>query len=57
MEHHLRSKDDHLRRTLATVLPDSVPYDRDGISRQSREELINDVFDGLSRSSMSLRIM
>lgn len=57
MEHHLRSKGGNFRKTLASVLPSSVPCDQGGIGRQSREELIDDVFDGLTRSSMSLRIM
>ena len=33
------------------------PYGRDGIGMQSREDIIDDVFDGLARSSVSLRIM
>jgi lysine 2,3-aminomutase len=45
-----------LHKFLSAVLPDHVPYDRSGPRTQSREELIKDVFDGVTAATMAIRI-
>jgi lysine 2,3-aminomutase len=45
-----------LLKFLNSVLPDHVPYDRSGTHSQSREELIKDVFEGVTAATMAIRI-
>lgn len=45
-----------LLKFLNAVLPDSVPYDEEGTQMQTRDELIKDVFDGITAATMSIRI-
>ncbi|KAK6843295.1 l-lysine -aminomutase [Apiospora arundinis] len=56
VEHHSRSAPEKLQGTLTSVLPDHVPLNRSGSVLQSRDEFISDIFDGIAKSSMSLRI-
>ncbi|KAK8126262.1 l-lysine -aminomutase [Apiospora kogelbergensis] len=56
VEHHKRSAPEKLRGTLTGVLPGHVPLNRSGSILQSREDFISDIFDGIEKSSMSLRI-
>ncbi|KAI1845331.1 hypothetical protein JX266_008641 [Neoarthrinium moseri] len=57
IEFHKRTNPDSFRKLLAGLLPDSVPLDRKTGMIQSRDEFIEDVFAGLTTSTMSLRIM
>lgn len=45
-----------LRKFLTAVLPDHVPLDRSGSVMQTRDELINDVFEGVTAATMAIRI-
>ncbi|ORY56694.1 uncharacterized protein BCR38DRAFT_355489 [Pseudomassariella vexata] len=57
VEHHKRSRSENLQGILRVVLPDSVPCDSSPNKLQRREELIEDVFQGIAASTMSLRLM
>lgn len=41
---------------LNAVVPDEVPYDKNGTSTQSKEDLIEDVLDGVDAATMAVRI-
>lgn len=45
-----------LLKFLNAVLPDRVPCDDSSSHTQSREELIKDVFDGVTAATMAIRI-
>lgn len=45
-----------LLKFLNAVLPDSVPYDEAGTRMQTRDELIKDVFDGVTAATMAIRM-
>lgn len=41
---------------LKSVLPEEVPYDKDGTRTQRKEELMKDIVDGAGVSNMSIRV-
>ncbi|RKU41667.1 hypothetical protein DL546_004271 [Coniochaeta pulveracea] len=45
-----------LLKFLTAALPDHVPFDRSGSRTQSRDELIDDVFEGVTAATMAIRI-
>jgi hypothetical protein len=57
VEFHKTSNEDVFRRMLYTLIPDQVPLDKTTGEMQSREVFIDDIFAGISKSTMSLRII
>ncbi len=45
-----------LEGLLKEVLPDEVPTTKDGSLTQTRDELVQDIADGISLSTMTVRI-
>ncbi|OIW35337.1 kama family protein [Coniochaeta ligniaria NRRL 30616] len=45
-----------LVKFLSAVLPENVPFDNSGSRTQTREELIQDVLDGVTTATMAIRI-
>ncbi|KAJ4394147.1 hypothetical protein N0V93_003364 [Gnomoniopsis smithogilvyi] len=45
-----------LWKFLQAVLPDAVPFDRGSLRAQSKESLIEDVFEGVDAATMAIRI-
>lgn len=45
-----------LNKFLTAVVPDRVPLDVSGEPTQSRDELIEDVFEGMKTATMAIRI-
>lgn len=45
-----------LLKFLNAVLPDHVPYDGESTQMQTRDELVKDVFDGVTAATMALRV-
>ncbi|KAK1768326.1 hypothetical protein QBC33DRAFT_513943 [Phialemonium atrogriseum] len=45
-----------LLKFLNAVLPDHVPYDGESTQMQTRDELVKDVFDGVTAATMAIRI-
>lgn len=41
---------------LSAVVPDEVPYGRNGTRTQGKEDLLQDVLDGVDAATMSVRI-
>lgn len=45
-----------LLKFLSAVLPSEVPYDETATTMQTRDDLIKDVFDGISSATMAIRM-
>ena len=45
-----------LEAFLSAVLPEVVPFDSDGSTSQSRQDLIADVLDGVKTATMAVRL-
>lgn len=45
-----------LWKFLDAVVPDEVPYDKDGSRTQRREDLLKDVVDGVDVATMAIRV-
>lgn len=45
-----------LLKFLNAVLPETVPYDEEGTRMQTRDELVKDVFDGVTAATMAIRM-
>ncbi len=44
------------KKFLMEVVPDEVPMDKNDSRSQSRDDLISDIFRGISASTMTVRI-
>lgn len=49
-------KEPQLYKFLRAVLPEEVPFDESGTRMQSRDEFIQDVFEGIKTATMSVRM-
>lgn len=45
-----------LFKFLETTLPEEVPYDKSGTRMQTRDEFIQDVFEGITAATMAVRM-
>ncbi|KAF7524283.1 hypothetical protein G7054_g11458 [Neopestalotiopsis clavispora] len=54
---HRKSNPIAFRRLIGGLVPDYIPMDKDSGRMQSRDEFIDDIFDGFACSTMSVRMM